>query len=127
MRISGTRKQQEMQIKSLRLLMRTEQKYVEKLELFIKDYLVPCRELCKGNKKKLKQLGYLFIDVEEVLELHHRFSKAIETYYELWPACQGVIRAVFEMVLEFQMYEKYVNNIPFSKTTFYELKRNRRS
>lgn len=123
MKLSGSKEQRELQIRSLRYFLRTEQKYLEKLDILIKEYLVPCREICKGNKKKLRKLDWIFIGVEKMHALHVKFCRVIENFWDSWPACQGIGRALMEHLVEFTFYEQYVNNIPFSKTTFKELEK----
>lgn len=107
--------------------MRAEQKYVGHLKLLIDEYLVPCRQICKGNRKKLKQVDSIFIGVEKVYEYHVGFCKLIEKYNELWPECQNIGRSITNRLLDFIFYEKYVNNIAFSKTAFSEMNKNKSS
>ena len=123
----GTTKQRAIQYKSLKLLLHIEQKYLGHLKILIDEYLTPCRQLCKGNKKKLKKLDSIFINVESVYEYHLGFFKLIENYFDQWPVCQGIGKAICGRLLEFQFYEKYVNNIPFSKSAFHEMSKEKNS
>lgn len=105
--------------------MRIEQKYVGHLKLLIDEYLKPCRQICKGNKKKLKKVDSIFIGVEKVYEYHVNFCKMVERFNDLWPSCQGIGLAITNRLLDFVFYEKYVNNIAFSKTAFSEMNKNK--
>lgn len=105
--------------------MRLEEKYVDHLKLLIDEYLIPCRQICKGNRKKLKKVDSLFIDVEGMYKFHVNFCKLIQNYFNSWPIGQRVGYAISMRLLDFQFYEKYVNNIPYSKTAFKELEKNK--
>ena len=122
----GTKTQQQLQYKAMKILVRIEAKYVGLLKLLIEEYMEPCRKHAKG-KKKLKSFNNIFIDVDIIYEHHKSFLALLERYLAVWPRCQGIGKVITDQINSFKIYERYVERIPGSKQALSELKGEKKS
>lgn len=110
----GSRAQLYLQRRAITDLVKVERKYVEHLSIILDEYLAPVRAT-KLSKKGLKTVKEIFVNIEEVHQLHQNVLALFERNYERWPNVQTFGQELSRMVAKFTVYEDYVRGLPESK------------
>ena len=96
-----------------REMLKKEQNYNFDLDVIVRQFLYPARELAKGHFRKTipsQDIQAIFANIEEIQAVHNAVYIQLKIVQDQWPEVDGVGQVFLSNIELFKCYGKYVYN-----------------
>jgi len=103
--------------------MKTEESYVENLQILLKCYIEPIRAYSKKNNQiSNDDVSALFGNIDMILNLHATLAVELQKLKDVWPQRSNIGDVFKNFVPYLKLYTDYINNYNNSLTTLSNLR-----